>query len=369
MSPVVRAPPKTPCVRCSKTHDTPAAFLMACCRCERAWHHTCHIPPITEQEIMGRMSADERGKRDAGLSAWVCKKCTKRRRVEPPPSLTHDVIEVLEDGVQQQSSLSQVNDEGKGKRKGPPSELPTVIELDDNVEVAEMPAETVFNKPPSPPPPPPPAPLPTPLPVAPVAQSTPFNAKDVRELISTMRAKGQLDPPPAIDYVFSRDRVSRKTSSGRSALEGGDFGSRSRTRDLVEVERKLDDFEDDAMDVDHSGQEPDAYPDPDADPHNIDDLYGDVARRYLNERQSAHPPRRPVAPDAHLLFSGQNRRLAEQQERAEPQELEPSSEQEAARKPRKSQAQRLQGKALRRKQAAGITFMADEVDWGARGAT
>ena len=177
-----------------------------------------------------------------------------------------------------------------------------------------------------------------------------------------MRAKGQLEPPPAVDYVFSRDRVSRK-SSRRSAPQEGRLDSRSHTRDLEDVEQKLDDFEDNTIDVNHPIQEPDVHSEPDADPHNIDDLYGDVAPRYMNERQSA----RPRAPDAHLLFAVQSKRLAQQQpeEHGDPQEPEPRG-QDDARKPRKCQAQRLKGKALRRKQAASVVFLADEVDWGAR---
>ncbi|KAI8978830.1 hypothetical protein BD414DRAFT_119640 [Trametes punicea] len=82
MSILVTAPPKTPCVRCSQSHDTPAAFLMACFKCKRAWHHRCHIPPVTEKEIIDRINADEQGKHDAGLAAWQCRVCSKKRRVE-----------------------------------------------------------------------------------------------------------------------------------------------------------------------------------------------------------------------------------------------------------------------------------------------
>ncbi len=101
-------PPEVPCFRCKKSHDNPAAFLMACCRCERAWHHSeylsahasllssqsktvqpdpaCHIPPVTEDELMRRLKADNSGKRDVGLRAWQCRTCTKKRRLEAEPS-------------------------------------------------------------------------------------------------------------------------------------------------------------------------------------------------------------------------------------------------------------------------------------------
>ncbi|TBU47402.1 hypothetical protein BD309DRAFT_913913 [Dichomitus squalens] len=77
--------PKVPCHRCKQIHDTPAAVLMACAKCERAWHHTCHVPPVSEKEILERIDLDKQGKRDVGLRAWQCRRCTKKIRVEPPP--------------------------------------------------------------------------------------------------------------------------------------------------------------------------------------------------------------------------------------------------------------------------------------------
>ncbi|PIL22869.1 transcription factor [Ganoderma sinense ZZ0214-1] len=82
--------PKVSCVRCNKNHDTPAAFLMACAKCERAWHHTCHIPQVSEEEILERITFDNQGKREAGLAGWQCKRCTKRARVEQPPAAAPD---------------------------------------------------------------------------------------------------------------------------------------------------------------------------------------------------------------------------------------------------------------------------------------
>ncbi|KAI0712568.1 hypothetical protein C8Q76DRAFT_489964 [Earliella scabrosa] len=76
-------PPGTRCFRCNKDHSTAEAFLMACGKCERAWHHRCHIPPVLEQEIMGRIRADEKGKRNRGLGSWQCRLCTKKSRTEP----------------------------------------------------------------------------------------------------------------------------------------------------------------------------------------------------------------------------------------------------------------------------------------------
>ncbi|KAI0700029.1 hypothetical protein C8T65DRAFT_658435 [Cerioporus squamosus] len=127
---VVIQPPKVPCFRCKKSHDTAAAFLMACCKCERAWHHTCHIPPVAEDEIMRRLKADQGGKRDAGLRSWQCRTCTKKRRLEaehstdtrPSPAPPAERPSLSREHVLQSSSK-------------PPQSLPTPIVLDDDDDI------------------------------------------------------------------------------------------------------------------------------------------------------------------------------------------------------------------------------------------
>lgn len=68
------------CVRCSGTQHTPTAFLLECCSCHRAWHHPCHVPPITEAEVLRRVEADEAGSIAEGLGTWSCRRCSKKAK-------------------------------------------------------------------------------------------------------------------------------------------------------------------------------------------------------------------------------------------------------------------------------------------------
>ncbi|KAI0357390.1 hypothetical protein OH77DRAFT_1588304 [Trametes cingulata] len=488
MSPVVSAPPKVSCVRCNKNHDTPAAFLMACCKCERAWHHTCHIPPVTEKEIMGRIDADERGKRDAGLSAWQCRRCTKKIRVEAPATAPARPVESA------QKTSAPCEPRGKGgdtngvaapvarnasvpvdsKSSGHSSSTqarksaePAVIEVDDDIQMVDaapppipvkqstpvvtkvpvsIPAQPVVQEiPPSvnsvsrPPPEKPRAPahpvgqqnrptsgatiqrgqkrkakdafVITPLPrpqvaakatqagpsrprspappvsprpdVQPVAapqrkepslmppppppppqpaQPSSVSIKDIRALISDMRAAGQLKPPPTVDYVLHQPTTAQKraTRQDPSASAKAALDLRSQTRDLEDVERKLEDF---SMDIDPLPPEPE----PDPDPHNIDDLYGDVAPQFRVERPPSAPRAKSAAPAQNrLLFVLQKKRHPEQNDSSADAKPRTQSS-EGARKPRKAPAHRLKGKALQKKQAAGLYFDVGEVDWRTRG--
>lgn len=186
-----------------------------------------------------------------------------------------------------------------------------------------------------------------------------LSSQDLRELISSMRAKGQLGPPPVIDYVLSRPEGSRRTSTrATSAPKRGTTHMRSQSRDLQEVEEKLSNLADDSMDVDFP---PEPVPRRDPDSHDIDDLYGEIAPRY---RTAQHPPPRAksAAPtQGHLLF-------ALQKKRASSRDLPitaPSGggEREESTRSRKAPARQLKGKTLRQKQVAGLVFSVGETDW------
>ena len=211
-----------------------------------------------------------------------------------------------------------------------------------------------------------------------------------------MRDEGQLAPPPAIDYVFTvRPRkldatrgpspiLSAKAKGKQRALPPPASDTRSPTRDLDAVERKLNDFRDvdvdpasvSASDSDSDGRGGERRsagplartpsPDHEADPHNIDDMYGSVAPRFRS-RQPAQANRRsePAAPhETRLLWmvredgdsSEEGRKGEEMDElgrilkkKARIQERREGEPRPL--RPRKAPARRLVGRALRKKQA------------------
>ncbi|KAL7280179.1 hypothetical protein ACG7TL_006598 [Trametes sanguinea] len=200
-------------------------------------------------------------------------------------------------------------------------------------------------------------PLPVPAPAQPSRPSA-YNANDLRELISDLRAKGKLAPPPTIDYVLERPSSSMHLSVRAANLGRNPVAMRSETRDLEEVERKLEDDDEDGMDVDRSEPLPqpqDEREPSNLDPHNIDDLYGDIAPPYRDQPPPAPPPRVQRAPATynHLLFAIQARRYAEDDTPTGATGPEGGTE---SRRSRKRLAQELQGSALRDKQAAGVQF-------------
>jgi len=87
------------CVRCGETMNTPIKFLIECCKCQRVWHHPCHIPPISEAEILRRIEADEQSRFADGLGTWVCKRCSKQlaSRKEVTSLSTHSTRPVIPD--------------------------------------------------------------------------------------------------------------------------------------------------------------------------------------------------------------------------------------------------------------------------------
>ncbi|KAH9851571.1 hypothetical protein C2E23DRAFT_229812 [Lenzites betulinus] len=513
MPTAISAAPKRPCVRCNQTHDTPAAFLIECCKCERAWHHTCHIPPVTETELLARFEADEKGKRDGGLGAWQCRRCSKRPRVElpavapprhertlattlsnapaetsqdnllpfeprrpaslaipvtsnklnPEPQAAHaqpytkpavievgddndidsEIVEVVSAAAIAQPAKVKPTDLSVGPstvresvqtlpgrispprvKEAPPTKLVETIRgarldipgklavplggkrstkhslvitplLSSGRQAAEVvrpasssrprpsgvPASIVSSVPHPANTDTPTAPVAnypdtlhpvvvvSPLPRQPSPSSTPkpitqpviTGPKDIRQLISTMRAKGQLEPPPVIDYVHRGPATRKATPLVPSAVPRAHAASRSQTRALEEdqVERALGvDIAGDAMDVDPAPPPaplPDAEPEPD--PHNIDDLYGDIAPRFRDEPLHAHREEFSGRPWSGLRALLEKRRASD----AEPPpvaRLEDNDRPGDQRRPRKCRAQQLRGKALRKRQADGLVYNA-----------
>ncbi|KAI0669197.1 hypothetical protein C8Q78DRAFT_201202 [Trametes maxima] len=390
---------------------------------------------------MERMVADEKGKRSAGLSAWQCRRCTKKPRIEPPAAAPTSPLSIrqpttpsviaIDDDIEEVAAPPKqgvVNVPTQTLLPNPPSQHQAAREVTaqdtaatrNPVGAESLPSKPVSHsgnaqevrfdstsgrstqsrlqkhalvvtplRPPSkqtskkhPRPPkvhestsptarndtarPTTGRIPNRLTsrTAPAAPPTSISPKDVRELIATMRAKGQLEPPPMVDYILRRPNNSPQPAhhAPPATIERGHTNLRSRTRDLEDVEIKLNDF---AMEDDSPGLEPEPEPrppDPSPDPHNIDDLYGDIAPPYRGD--PAPPPRaRSVAsPPNRLLFAVQKRRVVAQQTPMHP--VPRGGDASDARKPRKGVARRLKGSALTKKQAAGLNFDVREVDWG-----
>ncbi|OJT12782.1 hypothetical protein TRAPUB_10617 [Trametes pubescens] len=201
-------------------------------------------------------------------------------------------------------------------------------------------------------------------PVIPTPSAPSVSAQDLRDLISNMRASGQLQPPPTVDYVLSRPQSARKTTVRASSPPRRDLSEmRSQSRDLEEVEWKLGDSGDDRMDVDSPPPEPmpDSIPEPD--PHNIDDLYGDIAPRFRSARPaSARPKSVAPTPQNRLLFALQKKRVSGNGASAATAGTGDTRAEDSVR-PRKVPARQLKGKALHRRQASGLVFTVDDSDW------
>lgn len=201
-------------------------------------------------------------------------------------------------------------------------------------------------------------------PVIPTPPAPSVSAQDLRDLISNMRASGQLQPPPAVDYILSRPQSTRKTAIRAPSPPRRDVPEmRSQSRDLEEVERKLSDSGDDHMDVDSPPPEPVPVPIPEPDPHNIDDLYGDIAPRFRSARPASTRPKSvPPTPQNRLLFALQKKRLSGSDASTTTLRTGDTRDEDSMR-PRKVPARQLKGKALHRKQAAGLVFNVGDSDW------
>ena len=103
------------------------------------------------------------------------------------------------------------------------------------------------------------------------------------------------------------------------------------------------------------------------DPHNIDDLYGDIAPRYRSNSsrrsksrsKTAAAPPPPPPTETRLLFAKRDKRppKADDLGLLLDKKLQIAGAAASARAPRKATAtQRLGGKALRKKQKAGLYF-------------
>ena len=201
-----------------------------------------------------------------------------------------------------------------------------------------------------------------------------ISTADIRALISTMRSEGRLAPPPEVEYVNTHPRRAVDPLNPKPRRSGARklayTPERTRSPELDEV----------AMDVDRSSgcgsgsdtrreeeEEQEEEGEGEDDPHNIDDLYGDIAPRYRSKpsRRSKSRSKTVVAPpppppaETRLLFAKRDKRppKADDLGLLLDKKLQIAGAAASARAPRKATAtQRLGGKALRKKQKAGLYF-------------
>jgi len=67
--------PPPPCARCQLKTSGPKNFSLTCRTCSTTWHHRCHEPPVTDEELYARVIATTEGRPDEGLIQWRCFRC------------------------------------------------------------------------------------------------------------------------------------------------------------------------------------------------------------------------------------------------------------------------------------------------------
>ncbi|KAF8813683.1 hypothetical protein BYT27DRAFT_7334731 [Phlegmacium glaucopus] len=67
-----------PCLSCQKSSSSPRNFLLNCISCANSWHHRCHSPPVSDNELISIIKAFNAGKHNpAAKLTWKCGICIK----------------------------------------------------------------------------------------------------------------------------------------------------------------------------------------------------------------------------------------------------------------------------------------------------
>ncbi|KAJ3788380.1 hypothetical protein GGU10DRAFT_114922 [Lentinula aff. detonsa] len=76
------------CHRCRGTEHQPSKHLLTCQACHKTWHHSCHIPMVTESEMCARMKGTLRNvgstigeETPLSLENWLCRRCCKTQNL------------------------------------------------------------------------------------------------------------------------------------------------------------------------------------------------------------------------------------------------------------------------------------------------
>lgn len=190
---------------------------------------------------------------------------------------------------------------------------------------------------------------------------------DMRAIIADMRAAGKLAPPPTIEYrvshlpeklarvphlaefIFKRPNVRFQEASG-----SGEEEEEEEDEDSMEVDEQLP-----TEPVPETRLEAEVKIEPSQDqsalddPHNIDDLYGEIAPRF---RDLPPPPPR-------LLYTGRDRRPPQGddlalifEKMAKIEERRATSDATPPVRPRKMPAKQLSGRELKKKQRSALNY-------------
>ncbi len=69
--------PRTLCWRCGGSDSCPRRFLLTCYTCDRSWHHRCHVPVVTDSELISRFN-------NKSVAQWRCRRCINNTNNLPP---------------------------------------------------------------------------------------------------------------------------------------------------------------------------------------------------------------------------------------------------------------------------------------------
>ncbi|KAG2015878.1 hypothetical protein CC2G_009101 [Coprinopsis cinerea AmutBmut pab1-1] len=104
------------CIVCKQNTHSAKRFPLTCRLCRSVYHHRCHKPPVSDQELLSMIGAAEDPEK--GLGGWRCDTCSRHRAPKSP-----EVIEISED--EEEMSPQQPH-----SASSPHKRQPEIISLD-----------------------------------------------------------------------------------------------------------------------------------------------------------------------------------------------------------------------------------------------
>lgn len=68
------------CWRCAGSDSCPRRFLLTCHTCAKSWHHRCHVPVVSDSELISRFNS-------RSIDGWRCRRCTHTSANNVPPPM------------------------------------------------------------------------------------------------------------------------------------------------------------------------------------------------------------------------------------------------------------------------------------------